>query len=171
MVARLTVGRDGFEAVESRMGEIAKQCDAAREAFLGMADRDAEAFEAVMVAFKLPKGSDEEKAARSAAVQGAFAAAATVPLEVARAALGVLRLAPELVLNGNPDAASDGLSGAVTLFSATVCAVANVEINAASLKDADKATELREEAAAVRGEAGDLLTSAETGFRARVGGD
>ena len=67
MVARLTVGKPGFEDLEDRMQAMIESGDAARAEFLELADRDAHAFDSVMVAFKMPKDTDEEKAARSAA--------------------------------------------------------------------------------------------------------
>ena len=80
MVGRLTVGKEGFEEVDGRMRELVERADAARAAFLDLADRDAHAFDGVMVAFKMPKGTDEEKVARSAAIQAGYEAAASVPL-------------------------------------------------------------------------------------------
>ncbi len=104
--------------------------------FLELADRDAHAFDGVMAAFKMPKETDEEKAARSAAIQAGYEHAASVPLEIARAAVDLMELAEDATSMGNPQAASDGVSGAAHLYCAALCAIANVEINAASLKDA-----------------------------------
>lgn len=168
MVARLTEGREGFESVEARMGEIERRADDERAALLELADRDAEAFEAVMAAFALPKGSDDEKAARSIAIQGAFAGAADVPMEVAQRAVELLGLAVETVSTGNPDAASDGASGAAMLHAAVLCATSNVDINAASLKDERAASALRTSVEDLRARADELLDRARTAFRERT---
>ncbi len=170
MVARLTAGREGFEALDERMREIAGETDEARSVLLDLADRDAHAFDAVMEAFKMPKATDPEKSARSAAIQTAFEGAAAVPLEVAHLSAGLLAMAVEVIETGNPDAASDGLSAGATLFASVLCALANVEINAGSLKDATSAEALREEASALSARARELLSSAELAFRSRIGG-
>src|SRR5439155_23949996 len=83
MVGRLTIGRKGYESAGERMADIVKQVDEWRESLLGLADRDADAFDRVMEAFKLPKDTDTLKAQRAAAIQHAFLGAAEVPLEVA----------------------------------------------------------------------------------------
>jgi formiminotetrahydrofolate cyclodeaminase len=168
MVARLTVGREGFEPVEARMREIEALADAEREAFLRLADRDAAAFDSVMAAFKMPKSTEEEKSTRSAAIQTAFVGAAEVPLEVARRSVALLRVAHEVIEEGNPDAASDGLSAAASLFAATLCALANVEINAGSIKDGSMADALRSESRALDEEAYRTMKGAEEAFHIRV---
>jgi formiminotetrahydrofolate cyclodeaminase len=168
MVARLTLGRAGFEAIEARMNDIVTRADDARVAFLELADRDAAAFEAVMGAFRMPKGTDDEKAARSAAVQEAFAGAAAVPMEVARLATDLLPDAVEATSRGNPNAASDGYSGAAALHAAALCAIANVEINAASLKDPIKRTTLLDACADLRSRAAAQLQEAEQAFQLRL---
>ena len=123
MVGRLTVGKPGFEDVEDRMRALIEKADAARLAFLDLADRDAHAFDAVMVAFKLPKETDEDKAVRTSAIQDGYAHAASVPLEIARASVDVMELAEDATAFGNPQAASDGLSGAAHLYCAVICAI------------------------------------------------
>jgi len=170
MAARLTAGHAGFEAVEERMRLIAEDADAARTELLGLADRDADAFAAVMAAFRMPKEADEEAAARTAAIQAAFAGAAAVPLEVGRCAAALMAIARRVVATGNPDCASDGASGAAMLHAAVACAVANVEVDAAALKDEAASRALREEAASLRARAAALLDEILTAFREAVGG-
>ena len=88
------------------------------QGFLAMADRDAHAFDGVMAAFKMPKGTEEETAARSAAIQVGYEHAASVPLEIARAAVDLMELAEDATSMGNPQAASDGVSGATHISTA-----------------------------------------------------
>jgi formiminotetrahydrofolate cyclodeaminase len=64
MVGRLTVGKPGFEDVDDRLAALIQEADTARLTFLDLADRDAHAFDAVMVAFKMPKETDEDRTAR-----------------------------------------------------------------------------------------------------------
>jgi methenyltetrahydrofolate cyclohydrolase len=168
MVARLTIGRTGFEATEARMNDVLRRADDARVAFLELADRDASAFEAVLAAFRMPKGTDDEKAVRSAAIQEAFAGAAAVPMEVATLATELLPDAVEATERGNPNAASDGYSGATALHAATLCAVANVEINAASLKDLTERATLLDACADLRSRAATQLDQAEQAFQLRL---
>jgi len=168
MVGRLTVGKPGFEDVDDRMQALIQSADAARGAFLDLADRDAHAFDAVMAAFKMPKETDEDKAARSAAIQSGYEHAASVPLEIARAAVDLMELAEDATAFGNPKAASDGLSGAAHLYCAVMCAIANVEINAVSLKDEARRSMLLDEVAALRGRADQSVRESQTAFRLRL---
>ena len=168
MVGRLTVGKPGFEDVEDRMRALIEKADAARLAFLDLADRDAHAFDEVMIAFKMSKETDEEKAARSAAIQAGYERAASVPLEIARAAVDTMELAEDATSTGNEQAASDGVSGAAHLYCAVICAIANVEINAAALKDEQRRTVLLDEVAALRGRADQSVRESQTAFQLRL---
>jgi formiminotetrahydrofolate cyclodeaminase len=168
MVGRLTVGRPGFEDVDDRMRALVQTADAARAAFLDLADRDAHAFDAVMIAFKLPKETDAEKASRSSAIQDGYAHAASVPLEIARASVDLMELAEDATAFGNPQAASDGLSGAAHLYCAALCAIANVEINAASLKDEARRSALLDDVATLRGRADQSVRESQTAFQLRL---
>jgi len=169
MVGRLTVGKAGFEEVDERMRALVARADTSRVAFLELADRDAHAFDGVMAAFKMPKETDEQQAARSEAIQAGYAGAASVPLEIARAAVDLMELAEDATAMGNPQAASDGLSGAAELYCATLCAIANVEINAASLKDAARRGALLDEVATLRGRADQSIREGQTAFQLRIG--
>ncbi len=168
MVGRLTVGKPGFEDVDDRMRALIEKADAARLAFLDLADRDAYAFDEVMAAFKLPKETDEDTAARSAAILAGYEHAASVPLEIAYAAVDLMELAEDATSTGNAQAASDGVSGAAHLYCATICAIANVEINAASLKDEARRTVLLDEVAALRGRADQSVRESQTAFQLRL---
>jgi formiminotetrahydrofolate cyclodeaminase len=168
MVAALTIGRDGFEAQEERMREILRRADDAREAFLQMADQDAAAFEAVMRAFRLPKDDDDQRSARTRAVQAAFVGAARVPMEVAERSVDLMVLAREATAHGNANAASDGYSGAVALYAAALCGVANVRINAAGLKDEAARRELTDRVERLREAATEQLRETASAFGVRV---
>jgi methenyltetrahydrofolate cyclohydrolase len=168
MVCRLTVGREAYEEVEERMRAHLEEADAAGSAFLGLADRDAAAFNEVMAAFRLPKDDDRRRAERSAAIQRAYEAAARVPLDVARRAVELMRTAAEATELGNANAASDGLSAAHALHAAAHGALANVAINAAGLKDEEVAAELRIESEELKATAGRHLAAAESAFAARI---
>ncbi len=168
MVARLTAGRKGNEAVSDRMGEVAVLADRERADLLRLGDRDIAAFDAVMAAHRLPRKSDEERSARSAAVQAAMGSAAEVPLEVARRAAALLPAARELVETGNANAVSDAVSASQMLHAAVGAALANVAINLASLEDAPRVASLGAEASRLRTEAETQLGGVDAAFQSRL---
>lgn len=168
MVGRLTIDKEEFADLRDRMEAMIATADGARAEFLVLADRDAHAFDSVMVAFRMPKDTDEQKAARSAAIQAGYLAAASVPQEVARKAVDLMELAEDATAMGNPQAASDGLSAAASLYAAALCAMANVEINARAVKDEDARAALVAEIASLRQRADLLLEQAHTAFQLRL---
>lgn len=168
MVCNLTIGKPAYEDVEERMRALLEEAEAARPVFLELADRDAASFDAVMAAFRMPKDDDRQKAERSAAIQRAYEGAARVPLELARRAVELLPAAVAVTELGNANAASDGVSAAIALHAAAACALVNVEMNAAALKDEGVASSLRDEVVTLRARAGELLSAAEAAFAART---
>jgi formiminotetrahydrofolate cyclodeaminase len=169
MVCTLTIGKAGYEEAQDRLRAILPEAERARTAFLELGDRDASAFDGVMAAFRMPKDTDAEQAARSQAIQLGYEEAATTPLEIARLAASLLDPAREVTEIGNVNAASDGACGARALWTALWCATDNVAINAAALKDPAKASALRDEISVLRLNAGIVLDAADAAFAARVG--
>jgi len=153
MVARLTVGRKSFEAVDAEMRAVADRAAALRQKLTGDIDRDSEAYTQVLGAFGMPKATPEEKAARARAIQAAFRQAARVPLGVARDALQAMALGRQVIARGNPNAASDGAAGVLAARMAARTAVYNVRINLGSITDEGFTTELRAEADRLEAEA------------------
>jgi glutamate formiminotransferase/formiminotetrahydrofolate cyclodeaminase len=168
MVANLTIGRDGYEDVAERMGALLAEAETARAGFLELALRDASAFDSVMAAFKMPKETDAEKAARAEAIQRGYEAAAAVPLETAMRAVTLMELAREVTEKGNVRAASDAASAAAMLHAAAMCGIVNVEINAAAMKDLQARERMRAEVATLRAEAAALLDASERAFAERL---
>jgi formiminotetrahydrofolate cyclodeaminase len=168
MVGHLTIGKEGFEDLDARMRSMVQTADGEREAFLALADEDAEAFESVMASFRLPKATDDEKAARTLRIQEAYEAAAAVPLQLAGRCVQLMELAEDATAMGNPHAASDGYSAGMLLFAAALAAMANVRINAAGLKDEAKGQGLVDECDALRGQAEALLQQVEEAFLLRL---
>ncbi len=136
MVARLTLGKKKYAEVEAQMQAIAQQADALSQRMKTAVMRDAQAFEAVMSALRMPKETPEEQQARKEALQAATLQAATVPLEVAQGAVEALQLAAEVVAKGNLNAISDGGSAAAQAQAALRGAALNVRINLQGLEDA-----------------------------------
>ncbi|GIU96800.1 MAG: hypothetical protein KatS3mg013_0603 [Actinomycetota bacterium] len=166
MVGRLTLGRNRFADVEDRMRSLLDAADRARAEFLRLADRDAEAFDRVMTAYRLPRDQGD---ARDLAIQQALGEAASVPLELAQRAAQTLALAEDATALGNPQAASDGYCAAVALHGAVLGALANVRINAVALRDEDRRRELLLAIEEVRERADRLLESASAAFDRRLG--
>jgi len=135
MVANLTIGKKGYEAVEEEMRDIARQTIALREKLTAAIDRDAEAYSEVMAAFMLPRATDPEKELRKLEIQKAFKHAALVPLEVANHAVQVLDLAGRAVDSGNKNAVTDGVVAAMNARTAALAALYNVKINLGSIED------------------------------------
>ena len=135
MVANLTVGKKGYEAVESEMKDIAATVQSLRNKLVTEVDKDSNAYKDVLAAFKLPKTTEKEQEQRKQAIQDAMKNAARVPLGVAYDALKVMDLAEKVIRDGNRNAASDGAVGTMMSRTAALGALFNVKINLASVKD------------------------------------
>jgi formiminotetrahydrofolate cyclodeaminase len=135
MVAGLTIGKKKYVEVEAEMQAIRVHAEKLREELTLAVDDDAGAFEAVMGAFRLPKETEEEKAARTASIQMATINAAHVPLHVAEVAVKVMELALRCVESGNVNAISDAASAAAMAKAGLTAAGYNVRINVAGLPD------------------------------------
>lgn len=136
MVAGLTIGKKKYAAVEEEMKELALQGASLRRALTVLVERDAQSYDAVRDAYQLPKDTDEQQAARAAAIREALIGAAEVPLETARTAVEVTALAAALAERGNSNAVSDACVAALLAEAACKGAVLNVRINVASLDEA-----------------------------------
>lgn len=135
MVAGLTIGKKGFEEVEAEMKNLSEIAGKHRVEFLQFIDKDSEAFNNVMGAFKLPKETDAEKKSRSAIIQDSFKSAALVPLEIAKNAFELMSLAQVVVSKGNQNAVTDGAVATMMARTAVLSALYNVKINLGSIKD------------------------------------
>ncbi len=143
MVVELTLGGAASEAAEP-VGKIGSAAAAWQSELLNLADLDANAYRAVVVARRLPRGTDLERQARDVQVAAAIREATRVPLQTVRAATAVLELAERLAPLGTRKAISDvGVSGALAGASARGAAL-NIRINLPDVKD----EELRAEALA-----------------------
>jgi formiminotetrahydrofolate cyclodeaminase len=108
-------------------------------------DRDTQAYEEVVAAYRLPKGTEEEKARRKSAIQHAMRSAVEAPLAVMRACRGGLSQADTIARHGNPNAASDVAVAKLLLGAGLNGARANVEINLPSIADGDYVARVRQE--------------------------
>ena len=165
-VARRTLRR-GDDA-HTRLAEIMGEADAARPVLLALADRDAEAFQATIDAYRLPHEDVEAKTQRLRVLQEALEAAIDVQLDLARRSVYLLGLAEEVTRDGDENAAADGVSAAAALHAATVAAIANAEINAFAIADPERQAELIATCAALRDRAAMLLTDVQSTFQRRI---
>jgi formiminotetrahydrofolate cyclodeaminase len=135
MVCNLTIGKPRFAEHEAVMREVLAEAERLRSEAIQLAEDDAEAFSGVVAAYKLPKSSDAEKEARTAAIQAGLVEAAAVPLAVAKNAAQVIRLAGRILEGSNPNVLSDVAVAASAARSALESAALNVDINLVSIKD------------------------------------
>lgn len=153
MVANLSAHKPGWDDRWEEFSDVAEKGQKLTDRLLALVDEDTAAFNRVMDAFKLPKGTPEEKAARTEAIQQATLYAAEVPLHTMEAASEAFPLLLRMARTGNPASASDAGVGALAARSAILGAELNVRINAASLTDRSQADKLIEKAKKLAAEA------------------
>lgn len=162
MVANLSAHKPGWDERWEEFSDSAVEGRKHLDVLLNLVNEDTEAFNTVMAAFQLPKGSDEEKAARAEAIERATLYAAEVPLRTMRAAAATFPLLRRMAETGNPASVSDAGVGALAARAAVLGAGLNVRINAASLSDKSKAQPLLDEAEALvsraKAEEAEILT-------------
>lgn len=142
MVANLTFGKKGYEAVQTEMEELQAKAEAIRERMLELSQADADVFNIFMNALGLPKNTDEEKTARTAAIQQAYKDAAMVPFEIGELANQIFDLAELASRKGNQNLITDGIIAAINARAAVKSAFLNVRINLSGIKDESFVAEL-----------------------------
>ncbi len=143
MVGNLTAGRPAYAEHEAQVVAVRDTAARLRHLALGQIDEDAEVFRGLMAAYRLPRETEEQRAARGPAIQAATRRAAGVPLDVAATAAEVIELAAELPGRSNPNVLSDVGVAAATAAAAIEAAAINVDVNLATLTDAGAKAELR----------------------------
>ena len=160
MVANLSAHKRGWDDRWEEFSAVAEKGQALLDELLALIDEDTAAFNRIMDALGMPKGTEAEKTARADAMEAATLCAAMVPLRTMEAALKALPLALEMAEKGNPASASDAGVAALAARAAIRGAHLNVRINAAGLKDQAPARPLLERAAAIEAEAAELEAKA-----------
>ena len=153
MVANLSCHKAGWDARWEEFSNWADKGQKIQAELMTLVDEDTEAFNRIMEAFGLPKKTEEEKAARSAAIQAATLFATQVPLHTMQASFKVFELCKAMAEEGNPNSVSDAGVGVLAARAAVLGAGLNVKINASGLKD-------RETADKLVGEANELIKKA-----------
>jgi glutamate formiminotransferase/formiminotetrahydrofolate cyclodeaminase len=149
MVANLSAHKRGWDDRWKEFSDVAEAGQLLMQELLDLVDEDTAAFDRIMACFGMPKGTEEEKAARASAIEEATLYAASVPLKTMEASLKTLPLALEMARKGNPASASDAGVAALAARAACRGAELNVRINASGLKDKTPAQPLIERAAKI----------------------
>jgi glutamate formiminotransferase/formiminotetrahydrofolate cyclodeaminase len=137
MVANLSSHKRGWDDRWEEFSNWAEKGMTLQKELLHLVDQDTIAFNRIMAAFDLPKGSDEEKTARKQAIQDATKFAIEVPFKVMQTTFSTLEIIKAMAETGNPNSVSDAGVGALCARSAVMGAYLNVKINAAGLDDRD----------------------------------
>jgi glutamate formiminotransferase/formiminotetrahydrofolate cyclodeaminase len=166
MVAGNTLSKARFKEGRDRLEEIRKKSQALMGRFQELAVGDAQAYMAVEAAMKMPRATEEEKAARRAAMQEAFKGATITPLETVRETIEAMSLLPDLARYGNPNAITDMAVGALLLDAARRGATMNVQVNLGSIGDEGFVAKAREDLAVAASKAPAFLQCVTEGMRA-----
>lgn len=153
MVANLSSHKPGWDDRWEEFSDWAEKGRILIDRLLALVDEDTEAFNRIMAVFAMPKSTPEEKAARSEALEAATLYATQVPLTTMKTAYLTFDILEAMVDNGNPNSVTDAGVGALAARAAVLGAGLNVKINAAGLKNADKATQLLSEASEIAAKA------------------
>ncbi len=143
MVANLTLGKKGYEAVEAEMQEQLAQTETLRARFLDLATQDALAFNQLMAGYRLPKQTQADQVLRAAAIQRGLEAATRVPLDCAHTCAEAIRLAQRSAVIGHQNVISDTGVAVLALLAALRSAALNVDINLPTIQDAAFVTRVR----------------------------
>lgn len=153
MVTALTIGRKKYANVEKEMLKYVPQMEEARMKFLDFIDKDAEAYQVVFDAYKLPKETEEEQKFRNEKIQTAILEAALVPLHVAETAVGIMDSIFQIGIKGNRNAVTDACVAIMCARTAVLGAILNVRINLSILDDKELAKDLENRCMALQDEA------------------
>jgi formiminotetrahydrofolate cyclodeaminase len=149
MVCNLTIGREGHESFAVDLTAALAKARSLADSLLERVDLDTQAFNEVMAAFKLPKQTADEQAARKEAIQKGYKKAIQSPLGIARECVAVLDLAAGLLGKTNPNALSDLGVAAQQAYAGLEGAIMNVKINIPSIKDEGFVKSTRDDIAAL----------------------
>jgi formiminotetrahydrofolate cyclodeaminase len=160
MVAAIPKPAAATEEDVDRLAAAGARCAAVSDRLAALVDEDTAAYERVMSGYRLPKGTDAEKSARSAAIQDALRGATDTPLEVMRQCAEAIEQAAVIAAFGNRNASSDVMVGLELLGAGLRGARLNVEINLPGLKDPAYVAKARDEAGRLNAEADTAVPAA-----------
>lgn len=169
MVCNLTVGKKNYESVQKDLEGVLAKAEELRSVLTGAIDEDVVAFKQVMGAYGLPRTTDEEKTARSVAIQAALKEATLIPLRAVEACYAVIELAAETAEKGNLNVISDAGVAVLAANAGLRSAALNVFINAKSIKDRDFAEKRIAEAEALLSQAAEATENVYRTVRNKIG--
>ena len=170
MMCGLTAGREKYRAHDEAVRAIRAKAEGLRKDLLALVDRDAQAYDEVVRALRLPKGTDAEKRARSEALERATLFAIEAPLAVADACAALMGMACELSDKGNVNAVSDVGVAALLAYAGLRGAVMNVRVNLKGVTDDTRAARLRERVRRLEVDSEKLREEALTAIYVRTNG-
>jgi len=135
MVCNLTVGKEKYLKFQNEIKEVLKKSESLRKDLTKLIDKDTQAFNDLMKAFKLPKETEKQMEVRSKAIQEGYKIAAGVPLETAKKSQEILDLAKVVAEKGNQNSITDSAISAIMAKAGVDAAILNVKINLKSIKD------------------------------------
>lgn len=141
MVGNLTVGKKNYEDIEAEMQDILNRSEALRDELTDAIRADVEVFDKVMGSYGLPKETDDQKTARSVAIQAALKEATDVPLECAKLCREVIEISKPMAEKGNKNVISDAGVAVLAAEAALRSAALNVYINVGGIKDDEFVTD------------------------------
>jgi len=142
MVCNLTFGKKKYAEVENELTDVKNNISLIKNTFLQLAQKDNEAFDQVMLAFKMPKETEEQKAERAKAIELSTINAAMIPAEVVSSAMELLPLLEIIIAKGNQNSLSDAGVAVSLIKTAVEGAFLNITINCASLANQTFANEI-----------------------------
>lgn len=170
MVCNLTIGKKGYEAVDEEMKALLARSEAIRLELPQLLEADTQVYSQVMEAYRLPRATDKEKERREALLQQRFKEAAEVPYRIAERCAQVVQLALPAAEMGNKWAVSDAGVGALLGEAALRSALLNVDINLASIQDADYTARMRAQTATLVEEAAEARARTMEIVHQKIGG-
>src|SRR5258706_1199372 len=170
MMCDLTLGREAYRAHEESARAVRSRAESLRRDLLALVDRDAQAYDEVVRALRLSKGTDAERAARAEALEKANLFAIETPLATADACVVLMGLSIELAHKGNVNAVSDVGTAALLAYAGLRAAILNVRTNLKGVKDEARATKLRERVRRLEVDAERLREEALTAISVRTNG-
>ena len=135
MVCNLTLGKKDYGPVQEEIQSLLNTSEHLRQRLSGLVDRDTEAFNKVMDAYRLSKETDSQKEKRKQAIQHALKTAAQVPLETAKTCIELLAVIVDVAEKGNKSSISDAAVSAVMAHAGVESAILNIKINLGSIQD------------------------------------
>ena len=169
MVANLSVGREKYSEFQDLICETLSRAEKLISELTFCIKKDMTAFDGVMAAFRMSKNNEEEKSARSAAIQNAYKTATAAPVETAEKCLEVMTLAEKLLFKSNSTAACDLSAAAIEARAGILIALENVNVNLAAIHDTEYVIKMRSWVENIESESKNLLDIIRNGVSEMMG--